>query len=92
MATSGRVSSPIDKYFHGIQMKKSTAIEHFKNEFGIAKALGISRQAVNIWGDVVPYATALELQHLTGGVIKRDPTLYENRVPKPQKRSTKRGG
>lgn len=63
-------------------MKKESAITHFGNQVKIATALGITEQAVSKWGAVVPWAAALELQHYTGGILRRDETLYENRRPK----------
>jgi hypothetical protein len=57
-------------------MKKQTALNHFKTIVAIAAALGISRQAVNKWGAVVPWAQAIELQHITGGTLQRDPSDY----------------
>ena len=63
-------------------MKKDDAIAHFGKQVKIANALGISVAAVSKWGPVVPWAAALELQHYTGGILRRDETLYENRKPK----------
>ena len=63
-------------------MKTSIVIKHFESQVAIARALGISRQAVSKWGEVVPWAAALEIQHITGGVLKRDERLYDNRKAK----------
>lgn len=44
-----------------IVMNTSDAIKAFKSKAGIAKAIGITKQAVSQWGDVVPEASALKL-------------------------------
>lgn len=44
-----------------IVMKKSDAINAFKNKVGVAKAIGITKQAVSLWGEVVPEGSALKL-------------------------------
>ncbi|MCH4294201.1 Cro/CI family transcriptional regulator [Shewanella sp. 3B26] len=52
-------------------MKKSAAIAHFGSESNLAKALGITRAAVNQWPDDVPRLRAFELEKLTEGKLKR---------------------
>ncbi|AKA31145.1 Cro/CI family transcriptional regulator [Acinetobacter pittii] len=42
-------------------MKKSDAIQAFKTKVGVAKAIGISKQAVSLWGDMVPEGSASKL-------------------------------
>ena len=44
-----------------IIMKTSDAVEVFKNKVGVARAIGITKQAVSLWGDVVPEGSALKL-------------------------------
>ena len=44
-----------------IVMKKKDAIEAFKNRVEVAKAIGITKQAISLWGDVVPEVSALKL-------------------------------
>lgn len=51
-------------------MKKRDAIKHFGTGAAVADALGIRPQAVNKWGDIVPYARAVQLQKLTRGKLK----------------------
>lgn len=63
-------------------MRKTDAVKHFGSEIDIARALNITKQAVNAWKSVIPWGSALELQHLTGGKLRRDESLYENRKPK----------
>lgn len=44
-----------------ILMKKNDAIQAFKNKVGVANAIGITKQAVSGWGDIVPETSALKL-------------------------------
>ena len=39
-------------------MKKETAVNHYGSERKISQVLGISHQAVNAWGEVVPIKKA----------------------------------
>lgn len=57
-------------------MRKETAIAHFGTEADLARALRISRQAVNKWPDVVPEGVAYKLQILTGGKLQVDQSCY----------------
>ena len=43
-------------------MKKSEAVQHYGSERKISRVLGISHQAVNAWGEVVPIKKAREIQ------------------------------
>lgn len=44
-----------------IVMRKEDAIQAFKNKVGVAKAIGITKQAVTLWGEFVPEGSALKL-------------------------------
>ena len=57
-------------------MKTKDAIEHFGSEVALARALEISRQAVDQWGEFVPFRTAIEIQRITKDKLKVDPSLY----------------
>jgi len=53
------------------------ALQHFSNDpYALAAALGISRQAVEQWGERVPELSARQLHDLTGGKLKFEPALY----------------
>ncbi len=54
-------------------MKTRTAIDHFGSKAALAKALGISVQAITQWGEDVPPRRSLELERLTGGVLSAEP-------------------
>ncbi len=61
-------------------MRTRDALKHFGgNRAAVARALGITRGAVSLWGKVVPEGSAYKLQVLTGGVLQVDPRAYEDR-------------
>jgi DNA-binding transcriptional regulator YiaG len=47
-----------------IVMKKTDAVQAFKNKVGVATAIGITKQAVSLWGEIVPEGSALKLLKL----------------------------
>ena len=59
-------------------MKTSTAIDHYRTQSAISRALGISPAAVSKWGEVVPLESALALEILTAGELAVDRALYPN--------------
>lgn len=67
-------------------MLKSTAVSHFGTDAAVARALGLSRQAVSKWGPVVPKGCAAQLQIITGGLLQVDRSLY----PPPNKQAVAR--
>lgn len=57
-------------------MKKQAVIDHFKTQAEAARALGISKQAIQDWGDVIPEGMAYKIQVITGGKLQVDPAVY----------------
>jgi DNA-binding transcriptional regulator YdaS (Cro superfamily) len=53
-------------------MKTADAIKYFGTRTALAKALGISKQAVAQWGETVPEGRAYQLQVITGGQLSAD--------------------
>ncbi len=51
-------------------MKTKTAIEHFGTQVSLAKALGITKGAIQFWGEYVPEGRAYQIQHITKGKLK----------------------
>lgn len=47
-----------------------------KASYAVAQKLGISRQAVEAWGELVPKTAAFELDFLTKGALKCNPMTY----------------
>lgn len=57
-------------------MLKAMVVNHFPSNRAIAKALGISPQAVGQWETIIPERAALKLERITNGALKYDPKLY----------------
>lgn len=58
-------------------MKTLTALKLFGSQADLARKLGISRAAVNAWGDEVPPLRQLQLQAVTNGKLRPDADVYE---------------
>ena len=58
------------------QMKKDKVIKHYGSAANAARALGISRQAIEQWPETVPYLRACHIQVATKGKLKVDPRRY----------------
>ncbi|MDX7786733.1 DNA-binding transcriptional regulator DicC [compost metagenome] len=54
-------------------MKKSDAIEHYGTATALARALGINKSAVSLWGDTIPKGRAYQIEVMTGGKLKANP-------------------
>ncbi|ELY9614317.1 helix-turn-helix domain-containing protein [Salmonella enterica] len=67
-------------------MKKIDATIHFGTQANLAKALGITDQAVSRWPDLIPKGSALELEKITNGALKCDLDVYRQR-PRKNKRT-----
>ncbi len=55
-------------------IRKDEAIKHFGGVTKLAKALDVSRSAVNQWGEFVPDGRAYQLELITGGELKATPS------------------
>lgn len=64
-------------------MYTETALKHFKSRIKIANALGLTKSAVFQWGSIVPRASAENIQKLTRGRVKVDPSLYNPKTLHP---------
>ena len=53
-------------------MKKLDVIAYFGGVTKTAKALGISKSAVSLWGEDIPYGRACQVQLLTKGKLKTE--------------------
>jgi len=59
-------------------MKKTDVIEFFGGtEPAVAAKLGVTKQAVHGWGDVVPEGIAYKCQVLSKGKLVVDPKIYD---------------
>lgn len=58
-------------------VKTADALAHYDNDaHKVAAALGISRQAVEQWGENVPETSAYKLQVITAGKLKVNQAAY----------------
>ncbi|HHW4403769.1 TPA: Cro/CI family transcriptional regulator [Aeromonas hydrophila] len=55
-------------------MKTNHAVKYFGSKAALARALGINKGAVSQWGEKVPKGRAYQLELMTGGQLKADPT------------------
>lgn len=55
-----------------IVMKTSDALDAFKTKVRIAKEIGITRQAISQWGEVVPEESALKLLRKNPAIPHRE--------------------
>ena len=53
-------------------MTKCDAIRHFGSQAALARALGITRAAVNGWGPTIPYVRQCQIQVVTRGALQAD--------------------
>lgn len=58
-------------------MKKDAVIKHFGSRVKTALAVGVTKQAVSGWGQVIPEGMAYKIQVLTGGKLRVNPALYD---------------
>lgn len=53
-------------------MNRADAINHFKGIAPLAKALGITYEAVRQWGDEIPELRQYQLELVTNGQLKAE--------------------
>lgn len=59
-------------------MLKADVLAHFDHSpVAVARALGITRSAVNQWPEIVPLKSAFKLQSVTEGELRVRMSLYE---------------
>jgi hypothetical protein len=57
-------------------MNKADVIRHFGTITAMAKAIGISRQAIYDWPELIPEQWAWTIEGKTGGALRVNPRLY----------------
>ena len=57
-------------------MRTSDVLAFYGTQTAVAKALGITKSAVNQWKDLVPEGKAYRLQEMTRGKLKVDRAAY----------------
>ena len=63
-------------------MLTNDAIQLYGTKAALAAALGIRKQAVQTWGELVPALRAAQLERLTCGRLKFDIGKYKDRYAK----------
>jgi len=58
-------------------MRTADVIQYYGSSLEAGRVLGISRQAVDQWGEAVPEGSAYKLQVITGGRLQVDPVCYK---------------
>ena len=61
-------------------MRIKDAIRHFGSSAALARALGISRQSIHDWDDVVPEGRQWQLEVVTNGALRAKRPKAERRV------------
>jgi len=59
-------------------MRKADAVRHYGSEAAVAVAAGVSRQAVNKWGPIVPYHSAVILSREAPGKLQLQDSDYRS--------------
>lgn len=62
-------------------MKTADVLEHFKTQYAVAAALRIKQPSVANWGDYPPPLRQLQLEAVTGGALRAEPSCDCYRVP-----------
>jgi len=57
-------------------MLKKAAVDHFGSQSALARALGITKGAVHLWGKVIPEGRAYQIESVTKRALRVDPQLY----------------
>lgn len=60
-------------------MKKQDVLSHFGGVTKTANALGINKATVSCWGATIPKGRAYQIEVLTGGKLKADPSAPSSR-------------
>jgi len=65
-------------------MNRTEVIKFFGNQARTARALGITRQAVCTWPEIIPLTAAARAEKASGGKLKLDISQYQpKRQPIP---------
>ncbi|MGK0600357.1 Cro/CI family transcriptional regulator [Yokenella regensburgei] len=67
-------------------MKKSQVLNHFGGTTPAARAIGVSKSTVSLWGETIPWQYALLIAELTEGdmAFRREdyPTRFSKGTPR----------
>ena len=59
-------------------MRKEEVLKHFGSASELARILGISPASISEWGKLIPKGRAYQIQVITAGALRVDPSAYEN--------------
>jgi hypothetical protein len=77
---------PIDKPFgmpNTLSMTTFEAIEFFGSKPALAAALGLKTPSIYEWGELPPPLRQIQLEMLTDGKLKADPSCYPQAKTEP---------
>lgn len=60
-------------------MRTQRAIDYFGSQAELARKLGIQPQSITDWGDEVPRLRQLQIEHITGGLLKASPDVFASK-------------
>ena len=58
-------------------MKKADVVAYYGSNNKTSKNIGLTRQAVDFWGEIIPITWAVKLDKLTDGELKFEKELYQ---------------
>lgn len=63
-------------------MKTADAIKHFRTQTDLADLLGTGQSTVASWGEYPPPLRQLQIESLSGGVLKAEKSILPRKVSK----------
>lgn len=64
-------------------MTKDDAVKHFGSQTALAAALQMNQSTISTWGSFPPELRQLQIEALTAGLLKAEPSCDKYRVPAP---------
>jgi hypothetical protein len=58
-------------------MKKKDVIARYGSNNKTSKVIGLTRQAVDAWGEIIPVDWALKFDKMTNGELKFEKEMYQ---------------
>ena len=65
-------------------MRSAEAIEYFKTQSALARALDMNQSTVSTWREFPPPLRQLQIEALTNGELKAEPECDKYRVGQPR--------
>jgi hypothetical protein len=80
------VGMPIDRAFgmpNNERMKTSEVVTFYGSKAALAAALGLRPPSISEWGEFPPPLRQLQIEALSGGELKAEPSCYPQAKPMP---------